>query len=364
MASVLWPGLLGQDGVCLARVHDLHQHVQRATVHAEGDRERRGLLRIALQLGLFDAAAAPASLMHREEAARRLVNVDDAVCADSVLVHEPAELDEEAMRVGLLQSRAVELLQALGGLLEAQVHAMQELSDPALAGTHVESLCVEPLEHQAPDGHCAQAQDVGDFHDVLAQPRRVCWRQQSPPAKRRCSWCAPLPAIGSVLVDAVEHSRAQALDLAQAPLHVPSPFSPPLVQHVEEPVAGDGVDVDLAALCSAAAGLVFNECSGCGGWNGLGGTRSFDVGELLMCERPADGFSWSPPGRALQADTMWKLVVVHDVLLKSSFPELLPGGPAAGKLRVPVWWPTQANRQGDGGALGPHVVERGGIQID
>ena len=25
------------------------------------------------------------------------------------------------------------------------------------------------------------------------------------------------------------------------------------------------------------------------------------MGELLVCERPVDGFSWSPPGRALQA---------------------------------------------------------------
>ena len=66
VASVLWPGLLQQDGVCLARVHDLHQHVQQATVRAEGDRERRGLLYIALQLSLFDAAAAPPDLMHRE----------------------------------------------------------------------------------------------------------------------------------------------------------------------------------------------------------------------------------------------------------------------------------------------------------
>ena len=80
--------------------------------------------------------------------------------------------------------------------------------------------------------------------------------------------------------------------------------------------------------------------------------------ELLVCERPVDGFSWSPPDRALQADTMRKLVVVHDVVLKSSFPELLPAGPTARLLRVPVWWPTQTNRQGDGGALGPHVVER------
>ena len=59
------------------------------------------------------------------------VDVHDALCADCVLVHEPAQLDEEPLRVGLLQSRAVELLQALGGLLEAQAHATQELSDPS-----------------------------------------------------------------------------------------------------------------------------------------------------------------------------------------------------------------------------------------
>ena len=78
--------------------------------------------------------------MHREKAARGLVNVDDAVCADCVLVHEPAELDEQPVRVGLLQSRAVELLQAVGGLLGAQAHATQESLHPALAGTGVEFL--------------------------------------------------------------------------------------------------------------------------------------------------------------------------------------------------------------------------------
>ena len=66
--SVLRPRLLRQDGVCLASAHDLHQHVQGATVHAEGDRECRGLTRFALLLHLFDAAAAPPDLMHRQEA--------------------------------------------------------------------------------------------------------------------------------------------------------------------------------------------------------------------------------------------------------------------------------------------------------
>ena len=124
VVSALQPGLLRQDGVCLARVYHLHQHVQRARVHAEGDRECRGLLSVALQLGLFGAAAAPSGLMHREETARGLVDVHNAVCADSVLVHEPAQLDEQPVRADLLQSRAVELLQALGKLLVAQAHAV------------------------------------------------------------------------------------------------------------------------------------------------------------------------------------------------------------------------------------------------
>ena len=87
------------------------------------------------------------------------------------------------------------------------------------------------------------------------------------------------------------------------------------------------------------------------------------MGELLVCERPVDGFSWSPPGRALQADTMRKLVVLEDVVLKSAFPELLPAGASGGPQPLD-WWPTQTNRQGDGGPLGPHLVERGGIQIE
>ena len=138
------------------------------------------------------------------------------VVADSVLLHEPAQLDEQSVRVGVLMFRSVELCQALGGLLVAQEYATQEFLYLAVAGTHVESLCVEPLEHQA------QAQDVG-------------------------------------------HPQTQALDLAQATLHVPSSFSSPLVQHVEAPVAGDEVHVDLVALRTAAFGLVFNEFSGWGG---------------------------------------------------------------------------------------------------
>ena len=163
-------GFSGRTAPVLPACTICHQHVQRATVHAEGDGKRRGLFCFALQLGLLHAAAAPSSLVHREKAARGLVDVDDAVCADSVLVHQPAELDEHSMRVGVLLLRAVELLEALGGPLEAQAHAMQEPPYPPFAGTDVESLCVEPFVHEALESYSTQAQDVGDAHD--------CWRRE------------------------------------------------------------------------------------------------------------------------------------------------------------------------------------------
>ena len=72
-----------------------------------------------------------------------------------MLVHDPAQFDEEPVRVGVLLLTAVELLQALGGilggLLEAQAHATQETRHPGKVGTHIEPLCVEPFVHQAVD---------------------------------------------------------------------------------------------------------------------------------------------------------------------------------------------------------------------
>ena len=151
----------------------------------------------------------------------------------------------QSMRVGVLLLKAVELFQALGGLLDAQAHATQELPHPIIPGTHVKSLCIEPIVQEASNRDRAQAQDVGYPHEVLAQSCRVCGRQRP---SRCCSWRAPLPAVRSVRVDPVELSGEETLDLAYAPLHVPSSFCPPLVQHVEEPVADGGIDVDLAAL--------------------------------------------------------------------------------------------------------------------
>ena len=137
----------------------------------EDDCECRCLPRV--QLSFFNAVAAPNDLMHWQEAARDLVFVHDAVCADSVLVHHPAQLDEQPVRVAVLLLKAVELFHALGGPLVAQAHTLQELSDPLSTKTDVEPLCVEPFVHQAPESHCADAQGVRDPHDVLAQPLRA-----------------------------------------------------------------------------------------------------------------------------------------------------------------------------------------------
>ena len=121
----------------------------------------------------------------------------------------------------------------------------------------VKSLCVEPIEHHASDRDRTQAQHVGHPHDVLAQPCQVATK--FPGQAVLLVVRSPFPAAGSIPVGPVEHSKGQPLDLLQAPLHAPSPFCPPLVQQVEEPVAHDGVGVDFPAFCRAAAGLVFNE---------------------------------------------------------------------------------------------------------
>ena len=81
------------------------------------------------------------------------------------------------------------------------------------------------------------------------------------------------------------------------------------------------------------------------------------MGDLLVSERSGDGVSRLPPARPLQADTMRDLMVVEDVFLKNTFPQLLQAG-ASGDPPPLVWRPTLNNRQGDGGLLGPHVVAR------
>ena len=87
-----------------------------------------------------------------------------------VLIHQPAQLDEQPVSVGVLLLRAVDLFDALGGLLAAQAHATQE--SKSWDGRRV--LCVELFVHQASDRHHAEAQDVGHPHDVVSQPCHVC----------------------------------------------------------------------------------------------------------------------------------------------------------------------------------------------
>ena len=55
-----------------------------------------------------------------------------------------------------------------------------------------------------------------------------------------------------------------------------------------------------------------------------------------------------------------EVMVAEDVLLQSTFP-VLPAGASSGPPPFD-WWPTQTSRKGDGDPLGPHVIERGGIQ--
>ena len=153
-----------------------------------------------------------------------------------------------------------------------------------------------------------------------------------------------------------ESPWARAPDLAKAPLHVPLPFRPPLVGHVDEPVAHDGVGVDFAAFSRAATGLIFNECSSKGGWCGWGGTRSAGVGNLLVCKRLAADVSQS-------ADTMRKLMVAEDAPgERRSLSCCHLDGPrdfaclSGGQLR-----PTD---RAMAAPLGPHVIERGRRQIN
>ena len=214
--GALRPGLLRQDGVCLARVHDLHQHVQRSTAHAEGDRERRRLPRVALQLGSLGAAAAPPGLMHREEAAGGLVVFTTRSALTACL---------SMSQHSLMNSRCV-LASCRAGLWSSFKHLAGYLKLRRMP-------CKSCLTHHSPG------------------------RASSPSASSQS-------CTRTLIVTALRHSTSVT---------------------------------------------------------------------SMMC-------------------------VVHGVVLKSSFPELLSAGPTARLLRVPVWWPSQTNRQGDGGALGPHVVER------
>ena len=67
-------------------------------------------------------------------------------------LNQPAQLDEEPVRVGVLLLRAAELFRALGGLLVAQVHATQEsLHASTSSQSSTMPLIVTALEHGTSD---------------------------------------------------------------------------------------------------------------------------------------------------------------------------------------------------------------------
>ena len=174
VVSALRPVLLRQDGVCPARLHDVHQHVQRATVHGEGDRECRGLPGVALQLSLLHAAVAPPGLMHRQEPAGRLVDVHDAVCTDSVLVliSQHSLMNSRCVLACCCSGLRSSLTHLAGFLKLKRMPCMSFLAQVSPGRTSSSSASSHPCTN-ACYRHRAEAQDVGHTQDVLAQPRHV-----------------------------------------------------------------------------------------------------------------------------------------------------------------------------------------------
>ena len=139
-----------------------------------------------------------------------------------------------ALTACLSISRCVlELFHALGGLLVGQVRATQELSDTLGAGrtcpsasSHwpIRPLIVTTLRHRA-----SVTRRICSLSLVMSAGESKVFLPSGAAAD------ASFPAVGSVRVDPVEHPGAQPLELIEAPLHAPSPFRSPLVQHVEEP---------------------------------------------------------------------------------------------------------------------------------
>ena len=125
-----------------------------------------------------------------------------------------------------------------GGLLVAQVHVDQELSDPILPGRTSSA----SLSSQS----CARLLTVTALRHQTSDTRMMCSTSVLSVGESKVllpsgtSAGALFPVVRSVPVDPVEHPWAQALDVAQAPLRVPLSFRLPLVRHVDEPVAHDG----------------------------------------------------------------------------------------------------------------------------
>ena len=217
-----------------------------------------------------------------------------------------------------------------------------------MAQTGVESLCVEPIAHQASDRQRAEAQDVGHPHD------------DSKVLLPSGASAGALRAVQSIPVGPVKHPGAQAPDLSQAAC-------------------------PMTALCSTGG-----TCRGTSGarWGrGLCGVlpccrwarlqREQRLGWLERLERHrgvlTQAISSCVSGRAAVSPGRHQLAAVGGHRAEAhgggvcDSAEHVPSAAAcwpADRFRTSVWRPTQTNRQGNGGPLKPPVIERGRYQIN
>ena len=158
----------------------------------------------------------------------------------------------------------------------------------------------------------------------------------------RCfCWCTPFSAVGSVPVDPVEHPGAQALDLAQAPLHVPFPFRPPLVGHVVSPCCRWTRLERVQRLARLERLRRHKEC-----WCGRRGRWSLLVTTSLDAASGHHTGAHGGGGCALS--------------------EHVPTAAASWGVRATAATCVVANStdRAMAGPLGPHVIERGRCQIN
>ena len=132
---------------------------------------------------------------------------------------------------------------------------------------------------------------------------------------------------------------------------------------------------DIRSADAGAGGMSIS--SGSGGASGMGApssssdasamaqsTGSSGAGSGSMCLEKSSSWAWSAAASATASRNSALLPArkrCHPVVrLPRVALQLSLGGDGKRSrlLRGPVWWPTQTSRQGDGGALGPHVVEK------
>ena len=187
----------------------------------------------------------------------------------------------------------MELFDARGGPLVAQA-AWQELPHPSIAGTSSPS---------------ASSHACTRLLTVIAPTHRTSVTRMMCSLSRVVSAGVSRLLLPRVSAHGALRFRAQTLDLAQAPLHA----SIALLSCTGPACRGTSRGRwGRRGCCGASKRWRWARLQrvqrrlGRLRWHG-----GFDVGQLLVCERPVDGFSWSPPGRALQADALRELVVVQ-----------------------------------------------------